>query len=164
MDGELPPDSQATNTNHVMLTEFPIYGEFVNPGIGVQMYDFLVPLHGTEHFSLAKETVNDPGSLSVKSNENTFVKSESQIVSNLKQEGFGDIQNEKEIEINKDAQLDNPIIESSELSNNEKIKKLGPIFDAMQKAKVQTSALQFKPKKTISKGLKKKKTNNFHLV
>jgi len=161
MDGEVPPQIHNTNSTHVMLTEFPVYGEFVNPGIGLQMYDFLVPLHGNERFNLVKETAKDPGSLSVPSNTKNAVKNDSQIVASLKQEGFGDIKNDTN-----DGALLEEINQSSvsELNNETKLKKLGPIFDAMKKAKVQTSEFQFKPKKNKAKGLKKIKTNSFHLV
>jgi len=146
-------------SGHVRLTEFPVYGEFVNPGIGIQMYDFLVPLYGTEHFNSVKETSENPGSITVPICEKNFITTEKDEISKLKQEGFG-IKEVTEKKIDTNA----PPPSTSYASSNSKIEKLGPIYSAMKKAKVQTSELQFKPKKQKVIGVKKSIKNKFHLV
>jgi len=146
-------------SGHVRLTEFPVYGEFVNPGIGIQMYDFLVPLYGTEHFNTVKETSKDPGSITVPICEKKFITTEKDEISQLKQEGFG-------IQEVTEEKIDNgdPHPSTSYTNTQKKIEKLGPIFSAMKKAKVQTSELQYKPKKQRLIGVKKSIKNKFHLV
>lgn len=73
-----------TNKNP-RLTEFPLDDQFVNPGIGVQMYDFYVPLYGKEDYELKKKTEALPGSFSEKSTDES-----KDLKSDLKQqEGFG---------------------------------------------------------------------------
>jgi len=148
-------------SNHVLLSEFPIYGEFVNPGIGVQMYDFYVPLYGNENQNVVKETTKDPGSLSFPVNKNNFLKNETEKISNLKQEGFGNV-------VVPETLTKKNTLTVADLPNNlgnsaEKIEKLGSIYDAMKKAKVQTKELQYKPKKIKKIGVKKS-INSFHLV
>lgn len=44
-----------SSTNNVRLSEFPVDDQFVNPGIGVQMFDFMVALHGKEDYELKKK-------------------------------------------------------------------------------------------------------------
>jgi len=104
------------------------------------MYDFLVPLYGSEHFSLVKETSQDPGSVSLPKVKNNTIKTEAETLSNLKQEGFGNLETKKKVE--------NDTNETVENENDAiKIQKLGSIYDAMKKAKVETSELKFRPKK-----------------
>ena len=118
------------------------------------MYDFLVPLYGPEHFNIVKETRKEPGSLPV--TENIPLKTEKEKLSELKQEGYGNLDNSQKEVDDKSS--------TNEVESEAKIKKLGSIYDAMKKAKVQTSELQFKPKKQKGMGVKKNSKNKFHLV
>jgi len=119
------------------------------------MYDFLVPLYGTEHFNSVKETNNDPGSVSIPIKNNSL-KTEKEALSQLKQEGFGNLETSSLKEIDDEG--------SSQANSDNKIKKLGSIYEAMKKATVQTSELKYKPKKEKITGPKKMKKNKFHLV
>jgi len=137
--------------------------EFDCIGIGTQMYDFLVPLYGQEHFNTVKETRKEPGSINLMVTEKNPIKSEHEKLSQLKQEGFGNI-DASDNNLEKNSADNISTIEQESAANAEtKIKKLGSIYDAMKKAKVQTSEMQFKP---IKQKIKKFKTssNKFHLV
>lgn len=69
------------------LSEFPVDENLVNPGIGVQMFDFMVNLHGKEDYELKKKTETLPGSLPEKNNLSEI---DSKTLNNdIKQEGFG---------------------------------------------------------------------------
>jgi hypothetical protein len=50
------------HSRHVRLSEFPVDENFVNPGVGIQMYDFFVDLHGKEDYELKKKTEMLPAS------------------------------------------------------------------------------------------------------
>jgi len=127
------------------------------------MYDFLVPLYGPEHFNIVKETRKEPGSLSLLVTEKNPIKTENEKLSQLKQEGFGNI-NAPQNDIDKNSEENISTNENESVESTEtKIKKLGSIYDAMKKAKVQTSELQFKPIKQKIKKIKKS-NNKFHLV
>jgi len=136
-------------------------------GIGVQMYDFLVPLYGSENLNSVKNTTTDPGSISLPISDTNNLKSEKEILSSLKQEGFGNLdesdegKNDESNEV-KSEKLSNSPTQAS--NSDEKIKKLGSVFQAMSKAKVQTSELKFRPKKQKQIGVKKTKKHSFHLV
>lgn len=132
--------------NHIVLTPFPLDNHFVNPGIGVNLYDFMVPLHGQEHFGISKNIGNTAGSVP-EENPKPSVKTEAESTLPVIQEGFGEPG-------------------SSKTTNNseKKIEKLGSVFQAMQKAKVKSEVKSFVPK--YQKGLGKKvvSKNKFKLV
>lgn len=108
------------------LTEFPLDDQFINPGIGVQMYDFYVPLHGKEDYELKKKTEALPGSFSEKSSD---------VIKNLKndlkqQEGFG-------------------VIDSLPSSSQTLSKKRGldsDVLSAMKFATIKTNQITYVPK------------------
>jgi hypothetical protein len=139
---------------NIRLSEFPVDETLVNPGIGVQMYDFMVDLHGKEDYELKKKTDLLPASLPEKNN---LVEKNSQALNNdIKQEGFG----------NKDY-----VTKSSE--KFEKPTKLdSSILQAMTHATIKTEKLtyvpNFKRKNSEQKGKgpcnKKALKDNFKLV
>jgi hypothetical protein len=75
------------NSHHIRLSEFPVDDNFVNPGVGVQMYDFFVNLNGKEDYEQKKKTEMLPASLPEKNNvHNVDAKA---LDNDIKQEGFG---------------------------------------------------------------------------
>jgi len=132
--------------HHIVLTQFPIDNQFVNPGIGVNLYDFLVPLHGQEHFGISKSISETAGTIpEEKPKEQT--KTENPSTPALVQEGFGEPSSVKVVD-----------------SNEKKVEKLGSVFQAMQSAKVKTEKLTFVPKKQKGLGKKMSSQNKFKLV
>jgi hypothetical protein len=117
-------------TNNVRLSEFPVDEQFVNPGIGVQMFDFMVALHGKEDYELKKKTQMLPASLSEK---NSLVENKEAHVlnSDLKQEGFG---NKDFIEKSQDTTFQEKGLEQS-------------ILSAMKHAKIKTDQVTYVPEK-----------------
>jgi len=131
------------------------------------MYDFLVPLYGPEHFNSVKNTTEDPGSICLPVSDTNNVKSEKERMSMLKQEGFGnsDVSDEVTSDLSDTVKSEtNNTIEIQNLTSENKQKKLGSIYEAMKKAKVQTSELKYKPKKQKQIGVKKPSKHSFHLV
>ena len=74
---------------HVVLTQFPVDNQFVNPGIGVNLYDFLVPLHGPEHFGISKNISETAGTIA-EEKPKLDLKTENPLTPALVQEGFGE--------------------------------------------------------------------------
>jgi len=144
----------SSGSRNVRLSEFPVDETFVNPGIGVQMFDFMVDLHGKEDYELKKKTELLPASLSEK---NDLADRDSKALSNdLKQEGFG----------NKD------FIEKSSEKLPQHTKLDSSILQAMSHATIKTEKINYIPELKRKKSLQqgegpcKKKTlkDNFKLV
>lgn len=132
--------------HHIVLTQFPLDNQFVNPGIGVNLYDFLVPLHGQEQFGLSKN-INETAGTIPEEKPKVPAKTENHETLPLVQEGFGEPSSVKTAD-----------------SNQKKIEKLGSVFQAMQSAKVKTEKLSFVPKKQKGLGKKMVSQNKFKLV
>ncbi len=134
MDRELLQRFNCTDLisiNQVPLTPFPI-GNFVNPGISVQVYDFLLPLRGKELFETTKPIISE-------SLPNPTEKKESPTI-DLPQKGFG-----KSMSVSKTS---NPIKKIDQLG--------GKIYNAMMSnAKVDVDQLLFvaKTPKKVQKRL-----------
>jgi hypothetical protein len=123
-------------TTNVRLSEFPVDESFVNPGVGVQMFDFMVALHGKEDYEQQKKTEKLPASLPEKNNLKNI---DSKALNNdIKQEGFG-------IKDYKD--------ESAEKSSNSRGLD-SSILNAMTYASIKTDKLIYRPQ------LKRKKTQS----
>lgn len=126
--------------SHLHLTSFPI-GNLRNPGIGIRLFDVMLPLHGTERFETKKQDGVLPGSFE-ESIESSSV---------VKQEGFGATKSETNLET----------------LNSEKINNLdSDIYNAMQHATIKTSSFVYKPPQKKSKITKNKikKKHKFNLV
>lgn len=142
-----------TNARHVRLSEFPVDETFVNPGIGVQMFDFMVDLHGKEDYELKKKTESLPASLPEK---NSLVEKDSKALNNdIKQEGFG----------NKDY------VEKFAEKLKPQTKLDSSILKAMSHATIKTDKIIYTPnlkrKQSVQKGQgpsKKLLKDNFKLV
>lgn len=119
-----------SSTNNVRLSEFPVDDQFVNPGIGVQMFDFMVALHGKEDYELKKKTEMLPASLTEK-NDLVENKEARALNSDLKQEGFG----------NKD------LIEKSQVTSSQAKGLEQSILSAMKHAKIKTDQVTYVPEK-----------------
>lgn len=133
--------------NHVRLTEFPTDDQFINPGIGVQMFDFFVPLHGKEDYELKKKTQLLPASLEEK-NVTEANSEKNKLKGELTQEGFGKKDN-------------------FQLASNQLLSQKGlttPILNAMKHAKIKTNQLKYIPqvkkKKSVQKGAGNLKTKS----
>lgn len=105
--------------SHLNLTNLPV-GNLRNPGIGLKIFDVMVPLYGTEKFEQKKEDEIVTGSFTDSTNV-------------VHQEGFGNLNLPKEIIENNDSS---------------QIAKLGPVFNAMQKVKLTTNDFLFQPQKS----------------
>lgn len=123
--------------NHLNLTAYPI-GNLRNPGIGLKLFDVMLPLNGHEKFELKKE-------------DNAVVGSTDEKKTAPSQEGFGASHKNDSLEISKTDKL------KSEINNKQSVEKLGPVYLAMQKATVKTDKLKYIPKKSknISKSVHK---------
>jgi hypothetical protein len=137
----------------VQLSEFPVDDNFVNPGIGVQMFDFMVNLHGKEDYEQTKKTEYLPASLPEKNN--LAEKDSKALANDIKQEGFG----------NKDY------VESSEEKLKTPSKLDTSILNAMSHATIKTDQIKYVPalkRKSVQKGKgpsnKKLFKDNFKLV
>lgn len=119
-----------SSTNNVRLSEFPVDDQFVNPGIGVQMFDFMVALHGKEDYELKKKTEMLPASLPEK-NDLVENKEARALNNDLKQEGFG----------NKD------LIEKSQVTSSQAKGLEQSILSAMKHAKIKTDQVTYVPEK-----------------
>lgn len=137
----------------VQLSEFPVDDNFVNPGIGVQMFDFMVNLHGKEDYEQTKKTELLPASLPEKNN--LAEKDSKALANDIKQEGFG----------NKDyvESLEEKLKTPSKLDNS--------ILNAMSHATIKTDQIKYVPvlkRKSVQKGKgpsnKKLLKDNFKLV
>lgn len=133
--------------HHIVLTSFPLDNHFVNPGIGVQMYDFLVPLQGQEHYGIKKDISETAGTLP-EDKPSPNLKTETTFTPDLIQEGFGHPSSSS----------------TSAATDTKKSEKLGLVFQAMQNAKIKTEKLTYVPKKQKSIGKKLKSQNKFKLV
>lgn len=133
--------------SHVSLSSCPPE-QFLNPGLGLQLYDFYVPLPGvTNPFLVSKKISPLPGSVSEPENKKLIeAATSSEVVAepNEKQllppvqQGFGS----KESETN---------IESAE-------KKIAPeVLQAMKHPKVKTKLLNYEPNKKSAKVTASKK-------
>lgn len=122
-----------TPINYINLTNTPL-DKLRNPGIGIKIYDVMLPLYGTEKFETKKNDVTLPGSFEESKNENVTLKQE--------QEGFGEQS------------------KNDDINNTTKIEKLGSLYSAMQKAKIKTGKFVFNP---IKKEKKNPKSINFLL-
>jgi len=132
--------------HHIVLTQFPVDNQFVNPGIGVNLYDFLVPLHGQEHFGISKSISETAGTIP-EEKPKVPLKTEDPVALSVVQEGFGE-----------------PSSSKTSDPNDRKIEKLGSVFQAMQNAKVKTEKLSFVPKKQKGLGKKMVLKDKFKLV
>ncbi len=119
-----------SGANNVRLSEFPVDDQFVNPGIGVQMFDFMIPLHGKEDYELKKKTEMLPASLPEK-NQLVENKEARVLNSDLKQEGFG----------NKDFG------EKSQETNSQRKGLEQSILSAMKHATIKTDQVNYVPDK-----------------
>lgn len=117
--------------NSFHLTNLPT-GNLQNPGIGLKLFDVMLPLYGVEKFENKKEDNVITGSF----NDTT----EKSIIN---QEGFGSNSTQNISNINSPSQ----------------ITKLGPIFEAMQKATINTKKFLYKPPKSDQKRGKKQSIN-----
>jgi len=109
--------------NNVSLTQFPL-GNSINPGIGVQVYDFLLPLRGKEYFETKKPIISEELQAGNEKNQ----PSEKTFMINSFQQGFGN---------SKSA--------SKTLNSAKKNFKLGEVYNAMTKAKIDVDEIKFKP-------------------
>lgn len=129
-----------SEVNSIRLTEFPVADQFINPGVGISLYDFFVPLHGKEDYEMKKNTEMLPGSL----NEKPELKESKVDSASLKQEGFG--------------AKDKLEISSKDVSSERGLNN--SILNAMKHAKIKTSELKYSPKekkiKQIGQGQSKK--------
>jgi hypothetical protein len=117
------------NQSHsVRLSEFPVDDNFVNPGIGVQMFDFMVNLQGKEDYEQTKKTEYLPASLPEKNN--LLEKDSKALANDIKQEGFG---NKDYVENSKKESQKNSNLDSS-------------ILSAMSFATIKTDKIKYVPK------------------
>lgn len=142
------------NVSHsIQLSEFPVDDNFVNPGIGVQMFDFMVNLHGKEDYEQTKKTELLPASLPEKNN--LLEKDSKALANDIKQEGFGVKDYTKNLQ--------------EKLQNNSNLDS--SILNAMSHATIKTNKIKYVPqlkRKVIQEGngsfKKQKLKDKFKLV